>query len=88
VQVAAVLADSWGIHAWGWNSVGSGFGEHAEAHCIKRANRQRISQSTLYVAAKRKKNNKPVLAKPCRECERVAIKCKKVVFRTKENVWV
>ena len=35
VQVAAVLADANGIFGWGWNSAGSGFGEHAEAAAFR-----------------------------------------------------
>lgn len=68
VQVGAVLADRWGIFAWGWNSVGSGFGEHAEASAIRRGSRDRMVGATIYIASQRRK--KPVLSKPCEACMR------------------
>ena len=43
VQVAAVIADKRGIFSWGWNSSGvTGYGEHAEAAAIRRANKRRL----------------------------------------------
>jgi deoxycytidylate deaminase len=68
VQVGAVIADSHGIFAWGWNSVGSGMGIHAEIHALSRANRKRLPGATIYVAAQRARNQKIVTAKPCPEC--------------------
>lgn len=69
VQVAAVIADDSGIFSWGWNSVGSGLGEHAEAAAIRRAgNRDRLEYSTIYVASQRNRNDKTVLSKPCEDC--------------------
>lgn len=85
--MGAVLADKNGIFAWGWNSQGKGFGEHAEAACFRRANKKRVRNATLFVASKRKKHGKMVIAKPCRECERVAINCKAVLYRDKDGVW-
>ena len=68
VQVAAVIADDSGIFSWGWNSVGSGLGEHAEAAAIRRANKDRLETATIYVAAQRNRNGKIVLSKPCEDC--------------------
>lgn len=68
VQVAAVIADDSGIFSWGWNSVGSGLGEHAEAAALRRANRSRLRYSTIYVASQRHRNSKTVLSKPCDDC--------------------
>jgi deoxycytidylate deaminase len=68
VQVAAVIADDSGIFAWGWNSVGDGLGLHAESHAIKRANKARLETATIYVASRRKRNEKIVLSKPCEDC--------------------
>ena len=89
VQVAAVLVDNWGIHAWGWNSAGpTGLGEHAEAHCLRRANRKRVKDSILYVAARRKRNNRWVTAKPCPDCQKLIEKygCA-VVWRDDMGMW-
>jgi tRNA(Arg) A34 adenosine deaminase TadA len=69
VQVAAVLADRQGIFSWGWNSVGDGFGEHAEAAAIRRANKKRLTGSRIYVASRRRKSGNPVRSKPCPMCE-------------------
>lgn len=70
VQVAAVLVDHEGrIFAWGWNSVGKGLGEHAEAAAFRRAPKRRLPYATLYVAAKRK--GRIVLSRPCKDCERL-----------------
>ena len=88
VQVAAVLADGWGIFSWGWNSSGpDGLGQHAEIHCMRRANPNRIPNATMYVAARRKKNGKSVTAMPCDECEKVVNYCYRVMFRSSKNVW-
>ena len=71
VQVAAVVADDYGIFGWGWNSVGNGLGEHAEAACFRRCSRERLDYATLYVASRRKRNGKFVLSKPCEDCMKV-----------------
>ena len=55
---------------WGWNGVGSGWGEHAEAAAIRRSNRRRLSGATIYVAAERFRNGHIVTARPCSECIR------------------
>ena len=90
VQVAAVLVDATGIFSWGWNSAGpKGLGEHAEVHCVRRANRVRLRNSTLYVAAKRKRSGKSVLAKPCLTCHDRACACgiRNVVYRQANGTW-
>jgi deoxycytidylate deaminase len=70
VQVAAVIADDHGIFSWGWNSPGNGFGEHAEVAAIRRANKDRLTTSSIYVASQRKRNGKVVMSKPCESCMR------------------
>lgn len=87
VQVGAVLVDVWGIHSWGWNSAGNGFGEHAEAHCLRRANSRRLEGSTMYVAARRKRNGRPVTARPCEVCHRLTRRVDRVVWRNRNGVW-
>jgi deoxycytidylate deaminase len=88
VQVAACVVDKWGIYAWGWNHLGSGFGEHAEAHCLKRANPRRLSTSTLYIAARRARNGKTVTSRPCLGCERLVKRVGRVIYRDAANQWV
>jgi deoxycytidylate deaminase len=73
VQVSAVLSDG-NIYAWGWNSVGSGYGEHAEAAAIRRANKSRLFGSVIFVAGRRKRNGKIVGSKPCPACQRLLVK--------------
>lgn len=88
VQVAAVLADRWGTFAWGWNSSGgTGLGEHAEAHALRRANRSRLESATMFVAAKRKRNGRAVTALPCPFCQRVARCVGQIIYRDSEEVW-
>jgi pyrimidine deaminase RibD-like protein len=70
VQVAAVIADKSGIFSWGWNHAGrNGFGEHAEAAAIRRANKKRLEYATVYVAAKRNRNF--INSMPCPDCARL-----------------
>jgi pyrimidine deaminase RibD-like protein len=88
VQVAAVLADSFGIFSWGWNSVGSGTGEHAEAAAVRRANKRRLEGATLYVASRRKRNSKTINSKPCDECSLIIRSWNlKVVYRDADGTW-
>lgn len=90
VQVAAVLGDDHGIFAWGWNSSGpTGFGQHAECHCILRANRDRAVGAVLYVAARRKRNARAVLAMPCDGCQRLIVWAEvgKVIYRCPDGKW-
>ncbi len=89
VQVAAVLADDYGIFAWGWNSAGNGFGEHAEAAAIRRANKKRLTTSTIYVASQRMRNGKMVMSKPCEDCMK-RIRAKNIYliwYRTASGKW-
>jgi deoxycytidylate deaminase len=85
-----VVADSHGIFAWGWNSVGSGFGEHAEAAAIRRASKKRLKGATIYIASKRNRNGKYVTSMPCYECnERLsAAGIELVYFITPEGKWL
>lgn len=72
VQVAAVIADKTGLLSWGWNSSGpDGFGLHAEAHAILRANKKRLAGSKIFVASRRKKSGNLLLSKPCPDCTRL-----------------
>lgn len=89
VQVAAVLADKDGIFSWGWNHMGtSGFGKHAEAHALERANKKRLWNSTIYVAAIRAKSKNPVLSKPCPECDYLLETYNITAwYRNKNGVW-
>jgi deoxycytidylate deaminase len=89
VQVAAVLEDDYGVYAWGWNSSGpDGYGMHAEAHCLSRANLARVKDSTLYVAARRRRSSRPVTAKPCLNCAELIKNVERVVFRDGNGVWI
>jgi deoxycytidylate deaminase len=90
VQVAAVLADRHGIFAWGWNSVGSGYGEHAECAAIRRANRDRLVGATIYVASQRNRNKKPVLSKPCDACDSRIVKAEigETFYRDQFERWI
>lgn len=73
IKVGAVLVDSKGkIFSWGWNHAGhDGFGCHAEAHAVTRANPKRLEGSTIYVAGLRAKNGCYVPSRPCNDCERL-----------------
>ena len=89
VMVAACIEDKFGIHSWGWNSAGySGYGMHAEAHAIVRANKPRLYGSTIYVASIRKRNGNPVIAKPCVNCQKLLDKYMITVkYRDKDGLW-
>lgn len=88
VQVAAVLSDKWGVHSWGWNSSGpTGYGLHAEAHCLQRANRKRVAGSTLYVAARRRRNGRIVTARPCPGCQTLIKDVQRIIYRDENGVW-
>jgi deoxycytidylate deaminase len=84
VKVGACIADQNGIMGWGWNSVGDGFGEHAEAAAIRRSNRRRQVGATIYVAARR---NNIITAKPCEDCARriYGSWISKVVYRDQDG---
>ena len=89
VQVAAVLSDARGVYAWGINHAGSdGFGEHAEVHCLKRANHKRVGKSVMWVAARRRRSKSVVTAKPCAACWPLVKGCRYVVYRDKMGLWI
>ena len=89
VQVASVVCDAGGnIISWGWNSVGSGLGIHAECHAINRSNRGRLWYGTIYVASQRKRNKKIIMSKPCPDCERIIKKWHlKAIYRDADGMW-
>lgn len=88
VMVGAVIADAYGILAWGPNHIGfDGLGCHAEAYALSRANRRRLSNATLYVAAKRKKSGSVVTAKPCENCALLLRRVRKVMYRDGLGNW-
>ena len=88
VQVAAILVDNYGIHQWGWNNMGfDGMGQCAERHCLSRANPKRLSESTLYVAAKRRRNGRVVTARPCLKCAQIVCKVGRTVYRDSNGEW-
>ena len=89
VQVAAVIADKHGIFAWGWNSPGNGFGEHAEAAAIRRASRDRMVGASIYVASRRMRNEKTILSMPCDKCASRCVKAefKEIWYRDQNGLW-
>jgi deoxycytidylate deaminase len=90
VKVGAAIEDSTGILAWGWNSVGfDGFGMHAEAHAILRANKRRLAGATIYVATRRARNAKVLTSKPCPECDKLIRRWNlRVVWRDNNGNWI
>lgn len=89
VQVGATIVDKWGIISWGWNSVGTGFGEHAEAAAIRRANKKRLYGATIYVASKRARNVKVINSRPCDGCDALIKKWgMKAWFRAPTGLWL
>jgi tRNA(Arg) A34 adenosine deaminase TadA len=68
-KMAAVLYDNWGIFSWGWNHSGpNGLGQHAEDHCLRRANKRRLRGSGLVVVGFKPSGNTLVTSKPCSAC--------------------
>lgn len=63
-------------------------GQHAEAHCLQRANRRRLTDSTLYVASRRRRNLKTIESRPCSDCERLLRGVGRVVYRNARGEWV
>lgn len=90
VQVAAVVEDhNRRIVGWGWNSVGSGFGEHAEASAIRRSNRKRLKGATIYVASTRMRNGKTICSRPCDDCDHLIRKVgiRTVIWLNNTDIW-
>lgn len=90
VQMAAVIHDSHGIFAWGWNNIGSdGLGEHAECCAIRRANRHRLRGSHVTVAGIRKKSQRTVISLPCMDCMVALTRAKvaKITYHDKRGRW-
>lgn len=89
IQVGSAIEDHTGILAWGWNSIGfDGYGMCAEQHAILRANKRRLSGSTIYVAGKRARNGNFVPARPCIDCQKLIDKWKlKVIWRDNNGTW-
>ncbi len=88
VQVGAVLADGSGIFSWGWNHAGpEGMGMHAEAHCLRRANKARLNGATLYVASRRHRNHKVITSQPCLECQALLKGLTRVLWRDADGRW-
>jgi len=88
VQVAAVITDRHGIFSWGWNSIGDGFGEHAEIAAIRRANKKRLDGAVIWVASRRRKSGNTVISKPCEHCQALINAwglCE--VWRDKDGEW-
>lgn len=83
IQVAAVIADKWGIFAWAVNHSGfNGLGACAEREAIRRANKKRLEGATIYVASRRQRNMKAIMSKPCVKCQHMIDKRKlKVIYR-------
>lgn len=90
VQVAAIVRDTHGNFGWGWNSVGRGFGEHAEVAAIRRSNRDRLKGCSLYVKGRRRRNGKVVLSMPCNACKAAIVSAgiKDVWYCTGEGEWL
>lgn len=88
VQVGAVLLDSYGVFAWGWNHAGTGDGQHAESHALSRANKKRCHGATVCVAAARKGH--PITSRPCVDCERelLAAGVREMLWMTRGGLWV
>lgn len=90
VQVAAVLyyISQNKVWCWGWNHMGpDGFGEHAEIHCLKRANPSKVFKSAILIAARRRKSGNIVTARPCIACLSAVRECGAVLWRDKDGLW-
>lgn len=91
VQVGACIEDHHGVFSWGWNSVGSsGYGLHAEAHAIVRANADRLQHATIYVASQRRSSGNSVTSRPCIGCQ-ILLQNKGIStiwWRDKTGLWI
>jgi tRNA(Arg) A34 adenosine deaminase TadA len=88
IQVACLLVDNYyNDITTGWNNCGfSGYGEHAEAMCIRRANRSRLAGSTMYIASRRARNGKMLNSRPCLECQKL-IRCVGSIVYLDKSGW-
>lgn len=68
IQVGAVLFNKKGIIAWGWNNLGNGLGEHAEAMAVLRGRRKNILNGAS-IAVYSLRRGVPITSRPCRNCE-------------------
>ena len=87
VQVGACLSDKTGIYAWAVNHAGDGYGMCAERECLRRANYKRVAESTMWIAARRRKSKNAVLAKPCAACWPAVSRCSYIIYRKKDQSW-
>lgn len=72
VQVGAVISDSRGVIAWGWNHAGpDGLGLCAERMALQRANRARLAHARLTIVALRR--GREITSKPCACCHRAIL---------------
>jgi tRNA(Arg) A34 adenosine deaminase TadA len=90
VQMGAVIYDSYGVFAWGWNHPGeNGLGQHAEVHAMRRASKRRLVGATLVVAGRYRKSRGLVEAMPCDVCLGMALDkgVSRVVYRGRDGAW-
>jgi deoxycytidylate deaminase len=88
VKVGAIIYDSHGIFAWGWNHVGTGRGQCAEQHAISRANRGRLSNASIMITSIRK--GKIINSTPCPKCMNYILKAhiSKITCASAEGEWI
>lgn len=88
IKVGAVIFDQYGIFSWGWNHSGSGNGECAEKHAIKRANKARLDNASIAIVAIRR--GKIICSIPCISCDELlrAYKIRKVFCTNGEKKWI
>ena len=89
IRVGAILSDKYGVFAWGHNHSGTGLGMCAERHAISRANKKRLTGSTLTIYSVRNRNGKRLPSFPCDKCWQwvVNFKIGKVVYQTIHEGW-
>jgi len=88
VKVGAIIYDSLGVFAWGWNNSGDGYGICAERFAIKRSNKRRLSGARIMVISVRK--GKIICSMPCPKCSAVigALGIKYVTCATADGEWL
>ena len=90
-RASALIRDAVGVISVGWNGPGHhGFGEHAEAAAIRRANKRRLRGATLYVATERGTGRNPIFSRPCIVCRKLIKRwgIRNVIWREKKGVWI